>query len=258
MQFTLIVLLAGYFFVNPAHLLAQETKNPTDTISVEQNHPHKTTKIIGVALPSSMLVYGALSFKVDGIRQIDYSAKNNKPNNNTVKDNGWDNYLRFAPAAVAFGMKLAGVESKHKLFDMAILYTLSNALNSGVVYGLKHSTSRERPNGSDNYSFPSGHASTAFVAAEFLYQEYKDKSIWISVGGYGMATLVSAARVHNNQHWVSDVVAGAGIGILSTKIAYWTYPYLQKVFRKKETQTNALLVPMYNDGKVGVNFVYNF
>jgi membrane-associated phospholipid phosphatase len=158
----------------------------------------------------------------------------------------------------AFGMNIGGIESRHKLFDMAILYTLSNVLNAGVVYGAKNITTRERPDRSDNHSFPSGHASTAFVAAEFLHQEYKDKSIWISVGGYGIATLVSAARMYNNQHWVSDVVAGAGIGILSTKIAYWSYPYLQKAFRMKEKQFSTQMVPMYYDGKIGLNFVSTF
>jgi membrane-associated phospholipid phosphatase len=258
MKYSIIILLIGHFFVYSANLSAQETENHTDTNTIQLSHPIKAAKIIGVVLPSSMLVYGVLSFQVEGIRQIDYSVNNKYHKEPSIQNNGWDSYLRFTPAAAAFGMNIGGIESRHKLFDMAILYTLSNVLNAGVVYGAKNITTRERPDRSDNHSFPSGHASTAFVAAEFLHQEYKDKSIWISVGGYGIATLVSAARMYNNQHWVSDVVAGAGIGILSTKIAYWSYPYLQKAFRMKEKQFSTQMVPMYYDGKIGLNFVSTF
>ena len=98
----------------------------------------------------------------------------------------------------------------------------------------KFTTRRTRPNASGWKSFPSGHTATAFVGAEFLFQEYKEKSIWIGIGGYTVAMLIGISRVYNNKHWVSDVITGAGIGILSTKIVYKTYPYLQKKNYKKE------------------------
>ncbi|MDR1595298.1 MAG: phosphatase PAP2 family protein, partial [Prevotellaceae bacterium] len=117
---------------------------------------------------------------------------------------------------------------------------------------------RERPDGSDRFSFPSGHTATAFVAAEFLHQEYGDKSVWISIGGYGMASLIGVARVYNNKHWVSDIVAGAGIGILSTKIVYWTYPCLQKTFGKKNKKVQTLVLPGYDNGNLNLTFSCRF
>jgi membrane-associated phospholipid phosphatase len=80
------------------------------------------------------------------------------------------------------------------------------------------------------------------MAAEFLHQEYGDKSLWISTADYGMATLVGVSRVYRNRHWVSDVVAGAGVGILSTKIIYWLYPSINPV----PANTGGLLLKIKN------------
>ena len=60
--------------------------------------------------------------------------------------------------------------------------------------------------------------------AEVLHQEFKDKTIWISVAGYSVATAVGVMRILNNRHWLSDVVGGAGFGILSAKLTYLLYP----------------------------------
>ena len=125
----------------------------------------------------------------------------------------------------------------------------------GAVTPTKKLTHRTRPDSSTDNSFPSGHTATAFVAAEFLHQEYGEKSVWISVGGYTMATLIGVSRVFNNRHWVSDVVAGGGIGILSTKAVYWLYPHLRKIVVKDNT---AVLFPTYQNGNFGVYFALNF
>jgi membrane-associated phospholipid phosphatase len=92
------------------------------------------------------------------------------------------------------------------------------------------------------------------MAAEFLHQEYGDKSLWISAAGYGMATLVGVSRVYRNRHWVSDVVAGAGVGILSTKIIYWLYPSIKKPFSKKGAKRQTFICPGYNNGSLGISF----
>jgi membrane-associated phospholipid phosphatase len=73
-----------------------------------------------------------------------------------------------------------------------------------------------------------------------------------------MASLIGIARVYNNRHWVSDVVAGAGIGILSTKIVYLTYPCLQKTFGKKGRKYTSFIVPTYDEGKLGLSLTCIF
>ena len=63
-----------------------------------------------------------------------------------------------------------------------------------------------------------------------LYKEYKDLSPWVGIGAYSAATLVAAGRMMNNRHWLSDVLAGAGIGIMSTEVGYILSDL---IFRKK-------------------------
>jgi hypothetical protein len=253
----IIIAITFLFFTLPL-LQAQDN----DSISLQpvnsNRHHNKALQITGIVLPATLITYGIVSIENGGLKGIDYSTRNEILKDNSMWYNCWDDYFQFSPAVAAFSMKLCGAKSTHKLSDMLILYTLSNVLETGIVYTTKQITSRKRPDGTNKQSFPSGHTATAFVAAEFLHQEYKNKSVWISVGGYGMALFIGASRIYNNKHWVSDVIAGAGIGILSTKIVYWIYPSLQKTFRKKGTKKQILIFPAYNNGDLSINFSHTF
>ena len=85
----------------------------------------------------------------------------------------------------------------------------------------KYGFAKERPDCSAKNSFPSGHTFTAFVGAEIIRREYGKEHPWIAVAAYGVATVVGIMRVYNNRHWAGDVLAGAGLGILSTTLVYW-------------------------------------
>ena len=138
-----------------------------------------------------------------------------------------------------------------------MIYGLSTMISSTAVFSIKRVTKIERPDGSGTNSFPSGHTATAFAAAEFLRQEYKDVSAWYGIAGYTAALATGTIRLYNNKHWVSDVVAGAGFGIISTKVAYWIYPTIKrKIFKKKNI--NTILVPYYFKGSGGLSMTYNF
>jgi membrane-associated phospholipid phosphatase len=221
---------------------------------------HLTTKeVISLAVPAAMITYGAISLGNNGVRKLDFSVRDKVLERGKPLDTGLDHYLQFSPAVAAFGMKLGGVQSTHNTMDMAIIYALSNVVNAAAVHGTRLVLPRDRPDGANRKSFPSGHTSTAFVAAEFLHQEFKDQSVWISVGGYGMASLIGVTRIYKNRHWVSDVVAGAGIGILSAKVVYWIYPYLKETIGGKDKKkASALIFPCYSDGNWGVGLSYTF
>ena len=132
-----------------------------------------------------------------------------------------DNYTQFAPAVLALGLNLAGVEGRSNLGRFAVSSALAYGIMAGIVNPIKYGAKEMRPDGSTRNSFPSGHTATAFVSATILHKEYGlTRSPWYSIAGYGVATATGVMRVLNNRHWVSDVLSGAGIGIFSTELAY--------------------------------------
>ena len=132
-----------------------------------------------------------------------------------------DDYIQYAPGVAALIMKACGVQSRSSWGRMMTSDAFSAAIMAAVVNGLKYSVGTLRPDGSTYNSFPSGHTATAFTCAHILHKEFGEVSPWISVGGYTVATFVGVSRILNNRHWISDVLAGAGIGILSTELGYF-------------------------------------
>ena len=169
-----------------------------------------------------------------------------------------DDISQYTPAAAAFALSAVGIKSKNTFKDKAIILSTSYILMGLSVNILKRTSSSERPDGTTNNSFPSGHTATAFMGAELLYQEYKDQSIWYGISGYVIAAGTGAFRIYNNRHWFSDVVAGAGIGILSTKAAYWLFPTVNKIFTKKDSNKKVSFVPYYDGKFTGIAFVSTF
>lgn len=143
-----------------------------------------------------------------------------------------DNYLPYLPGVVSLGLASAGVKGKHSLGDQVILAILSNIVAQGVTQSLKRVVNYPRPDGEDNHSFPSGHTTWAFSNATLLHEEYGQRSVFYSIGGYGTATAVGAMRVLNNRHWAADVLFGAAVGIGATKLVYISYPWLQRTVRR--------------------------
>ncbi len=132
-----------------------------------------------------------------------------------------DNYTQFEGIGLTVGLKLAGVEGRSSWPRLAASSLASYAVMAAFVNGIKYTASELRPDGSTHNSWPSGHTATAFVGATILHKEYGlTRSPWYSVAGYTVATATGVMRVLNNRHWISDVLSGAGIGILSTELAY--------------------------------------
>ena len=91
----------------------------------------------------------------------------------------------------------------------------------GAKTALKAMISEERPDHSDNKSFPSGHAAIAFAAARSIDKEFRKDCIWIPIAGYAAATAIGMERVVSDKHHWYDVVAGAGVGIGAAELTWW-------------------------------------
>ena len=133
----------------------------------------------------------------------------------------FDNYVQYLPAATPPLLNLCGLKSKNTFKKMALLEGGSFLLGALVLNAAKYGFAVQRPDLTKYNSFPSGHTFTAFTGAEVLRREYGEEYPWLAVAGYTVATLVGAMRIYNNRHWLGDVLAGAGLGILSVEVTYW-------------------------------------
>lgn len=136
-----------------------------------------------------------------------------------------DDVLAVAPIAVVYGLDLLGIKARTDFVNRSAILAKAELLAIGSVYLLKATTREMRPDGSDFHSFPSNHSAQAFLAATLLSAEYGQRYRWMPYAAYTMASAVGALRVLNNKHYINDVLVGAGIGILSQKLAYWTHRY---------------------------------
>jgi membrane-associated phospholipid phosphatase len=184
--------------------------------------------------PAVIFASGGAIAGIPALRKIEKSVYDGF--NPTRKLTSIDDYTQYVPAAAVFAMDAAGLKGKNKPQQQFLLYALGNVTAAVIVQPMKRIIGRARPNKSDFHSFPSGHTSTAFVAAEFLHQEYGHYSPWISIAGYATAATTGYLRLYNNQHWLGDVLAGAAIGMASTKFIYWMNG---KIKEKKKTAAQA-------------------
>lgn len=139
-----------------------------------------------------------------------------------------DDYIQYLPLAGTMLLCLPK-DNREGWQDKLVLGATGMAVMGIMVNTLKYTVCEMRPDGSRRNSFPSGHTATAFVGAELVRMEYGG---WWGVAAYSVAFATGFLRMYNERHWFHDVVAGAGIGILSAKVAYWLLPWEQKQLGK--------------------------
>ncbi|SFQ73714.1 phosphatase PAP2 family protein [Flavobacterium akiainvivens] len=210
-------------------------------------------------IPTILIGYGVIGIENDQLKSFNTQIREEVKEDIDQKTS-IDDFSQWAPAASVFALDAFGVRAKHNLRDRGVILATSYIIMSSTVFALKSISHIERPDGTSKNSFPSGHTATAFAGAEFLCQEYKDKSVWYGIAGYAVATGTGLFRIYNNRHWLTDVAAGAGIGILSTKIAYWVNPFISKTLfgKKEETHPTSFIMPFYDGKNAGIGFVKTF
>jgi membrane-associated phospholipid phosphatase len=122
----------------------------------------------------------------------------------------------------AFGRAFDQPKVSHLGMDLIQAQLLTEML----VEPLKFATRRERPDGSNRQSFPSGHAAVTFATATVIERHLGWRK---SVLGYVIASYVAASRLHDNRHYLSDVIFGAGVGSIAGRTVvhhasdYWAF-----------------------------------
>lgn len=173
--------------------------------------------------------------------------------NNFAYSGQVDDYIQYAPFAAVYALNFIGVEGKNNFGNRSALALKSLLLNDFIVSHFKRWSGTQRPNGGMR-SFPSGHTSVAFALAHFMHHEFGEKSIWYSIGAYSCAATVGIMRVAQDAHWISDVLAGAGFGMLSTELVYLTHLYK---WDNKHIK-NFDIFPFRVGNQKGISLVYNF
>lgn len=151
-----------------------------------------------------------------------------------------DDYLQYLPVTANVTMGTLGVKSRHRLKDRLTVTATAYAAMGIMVNVGKYTVKERRPDSNARNSFPSGHTATAFMGAELVREEYGGAYGW---GAYTVATGIAALRLYNERHWLNDVIAGAGVGILSARIGYWLLPAERRLFGWNEEKT-VIVTPM--------------
>ncbi len=155
-----------------------------------------------------------------------------------------DDYLQYAPIAAAYTLTLFKVKAKDDLLNMTIKLAKSELTMMAIVYPLKKLTHGARPDNAAPTTFPSGHTAQAFLAATFLDEQYRHV---FGGGGYVVPSSVGVTKIINNRHWISDVLAGAGIGMLSVKLVSVTHQY-----KFKSNPIKLVCIPMVEKNTRGL------
>lgn len=183
----------------------------------------KWTQLIA---PAALITVGSLGVSTDfgiGIRETfrDVVEENRGPYRLPV-----DDVIQFVPLAMDLGLGFTGVKARHNFRDRAMVTFTAYATMTVLVNTLKYTVCEPRPGGEIRNSFPSGHTAVAFTAAEIVRVEYGP---WWGLAAYSIGCATAFLRVYNDRHWITDTIAGAGIGILSARVGYWMLPLEQRL-----------------------------
>ena len=172
-----------------------------------------------LVLPISLIAIGGIVKETNFREYFQEEVQNSTFRTNTTADD----YLQYVPIAQMYIADIYSSKTKNEIFQQSKNLVIAEIFTAIIVQSVKHITNVRRPNGHD-YSFFSGHTSQAFTGATALYLEYKDSNKLYALSGYGFSTATGMLRVTNNKHWLSDVLVGAGVGMLSAQLIWYINP----------------------------------
>jgi hypothetical protein len=211
-------------------------------------------KVKDFILPAVLITTGVIASQTGNRDIFPFERSNYKS-----KDTPWE-YILLGVTASSLFVFDRYKKATHKPFDQSMLLLCSVGLSVVPAYILKENYPEQRPDGGGN-SFPSGHATTSFAVAHLLYKEFKSSNPWLAYGGYVIAAGITGSRIIQNKHWICDGLAGAGIGILGTELAYWLYFPVRNFIAAKISPVwseNTVFVPEVNPQALCLNLKIRF
>ncbi len=235
----------------------QQTKCDSLTVSSKsENYKFEWRQTI---LPASLISIGAVALAPSFIRNGSHCITNSvidlRGDNKRLE---FDNYIQYVPVIGSLMLGCTGIKAKHSFWDRTCIIATSYATLAVLTNIPKMCIDEKRPEFAGHNSFPSGHTATAFMGAELVRIEYGG---WYGIGAYTIATGVGFLRMYNGRHWLHDVVAGAGIGILSARVGEWSCQLWQKILQKRGNENSFAITPItapMNGGYYGFTMECSF
>ena len=211
--------------LSPAEILAQrQEKVDTNTSSDSCS----SFKLKETAVPLALLAYGSSKPIVSGIGRIDQDIRNQISARYSNISYRADDWLQWAPSTSVYALDAAGVRLKHRFREHLLLDAGSIIITGGAGFVMRKVSEQIKGFDIVDTQFPSGHTANAFRGAEMLRQEMSGRHPLLQWSGYLVAGLVAGSRLMRGEHYLSEVVAGAGLGILSTKITYGLFHRIKR------------------------------
>jgi membrane-associated phospholipid phosphatase len=230
----LIFIFSFYSAVLPAQDSSQSSGSVEAALIVDSAHgavheqKSNYLKPKAIIIPAAFLVYGGLKPVVNAIPQLDDKIMNNVRANHATFHTNADDYLTWVPSAAVYTLDAFNVKTQYTFKQHLVLDVGSVFITGALGFGMRKITENIEAFKGEDTQFPSGHTANAFRGAEILHQELKYSHPVLSYSGYIVATGVGVLRIYNKQHYLSEVIAGAGLGILSTKLTYWIFDKIKK------------------------------
>ena len=206
-----------------AQVIHQPPQNLPDTLAGQNSYNEHYLKPAAFIIPGTFLVYGGLKPFVNGIRTLDDTIYSNIKTNHPNFHTNAEDYLMWTPSASVYLLDAFKVKTRHTFKEHLIIDAGSIVITGGVGYAMRLISRHITAYTTHDTKFPSGHTANAFRGAEILHQELKYNNKLVSYSGYIIATSVGILRLYNKDHLFTEVLAGAGLGILSTKLTYWIF-----------------------------------
>ena len=207
---------SNYNFTRPELFLQGTFRDPL----APTNEYLKPSSLI---IPGSLIIYGALKPVISGIPKLDNKIMMSIQEHHPDFHTNAASYLMWVPSASVYVMDAFQLETPHSFTQHLAIDAGSILLTGGIGYGMRIISSNINAYKSDKTQFPSGHTANAFRGAEILRQELKDNHPFWSYSGYVLAAGVGILRMYTQEHYLSEVLTGAGLGIISTKLTYWIF-----------------------------------
>ncbi len=202
------------------------------------DYSFRPTQII---LPAALVAVGSFGVCNGAFNKLNHKVQDGMAD---LRGNHYfraDDYLQYLPATAYLGLGFTGVKTRNSFKERLAAGLTAYISMAAMINVTKYAVRERRPDSNARNSFPSGHTATAFTGAELIRIEYGD--CW-GAGAYVVATGIAFLRLYNDRHWLNDVIAGAGIGILSARIGYWMLPLYRKWFHWESSPENPVLAVM--------------